>query len=198
MTFDELLERIATEPNRTSEVDVQVPSPELLREIEAQREAQRGILRLDAFLSDPRFTIERRTLRTGHLLGAPASLEELARWRSSWPRHRLPEDLVGLLRRANGIHLWADLGEGRSYEGLAPLAEWRLARNKMWGEDAAPDLLPDRYLALSYHADGAAFVVLDVDSGKYFLMDSCGADETSPIGDCAGHLLDWLWDHRIP
>ena len=68
----------------------------------------------------------------------------------------------------------------------------------MWGDHADPALLADRYLALSYHTDGAAFVVLDTESGRYFLMDACGADESSPIGRSVEDLLDWLWDQRIP
>jgi hypothetical protein len=193
MTFDELLERIATEPNRTSEREVRVPSAELMKKLHAA-----GGMRLDALMADPRHTTERRTFRTGHLVGPPLSSAELEQWRAAWPQYRLPDDLVALLRRANGIHLWADLDEGRAYEGLAPLGEWRVARKKMWGDDADPALLPDRYLALSYHADGAAFVVLDTESGRYFLMDASGADESSPIGRSVGELLDWLWDHRIP
>jgi hypothetical protein len=193
MTFDELLERIATEPNRTSEQDVRVPAAELMREVRAA-----GGMRLDALLADPRQTTERRTFRRGHLLGPPVSSEELEQWRAAWPRHRLPDDLVALLGRANGIHLWADLDEGRAYQGLAPLAEWRFARQKMWGDDADPTLLPDRYLALSYHTDGGAFVVLDADSGRYFLMDACGADESCCLGESVDELLGWLWEHRIP
>lgn len=100
--------------------------------------------------------------------------------------------------RANGIHLWADLESGRAYEGLAPLAEWRVARQKLWGEHADAAQLADRYLALSYHSDGAAFIVLDVESGRYFLMDASAADESSPIGRSGAELLNWLWDHRIP
>lgn len=53
-----------------------------------------------------------------------------------WPRHPLPQDLVELVMRANGIHLWADLDDGRAYEGLAPIEEWDLARVKMWGSGA--------------------------------------------------------------
>jgi hypothetical protein len=192
MTFDELLERIATEPNRTSHGEVRVPSAELMNEFRAA-----GGMRVDVLMADPRHTTERRTFRTGHLLGAPVSSMELEQWRAAWRRHPLADDLVALLRRANGIHLWADLDEGRAYQGLAPLGEWRLARQKMWGEHADPALLADRYLALSYHADGAAFVVLDIESGRYFLMDACGADENSPIGRSVGELLDWLWAHRI-
>ena len=146
---------------------MRVPTAELLRELHTA-----GAMRVDTLLSDPRHTTERRTFRTGHLLGPPVSSEELEQWRAAWPRHRLPQDLVALLGRANGIHLWADLDKGRAYEGLAPLAEWRVARQKMWGDHADPALLPNRYLALSYHADGAAFIVLDAESGRYFLMDA--------------------------
>jgi hypothetical protein len=193
MTFDELLERAATEPSRTSEREIRVPSADLMNEVRAA-----GGIRIDALLADPRHTTRRRTFRTGHVFGRPVSSSELDRSRAAWSRHRLPEDLVALLRRANGIHLWADLDEGRAYQGLAPLSEWRTASQKMWGDHADPALLADRYLALSYHTDGAAFVVLDTESGRYFLMDACGADESSPIGRSVEDLLDWLWDQRIP
>jgi hypothetical protein len=192
MTFDELLAWIATEPSRTFERDVRVPTAELMKELRAA-----GGMRVDVMLADPRHTTERRTFRMGHLLGAPVSAEQLAQWQAAWPSHQLPDDLVALLRRANGIHRWADLDTGRAYEGLAPLADWRVARQRMWGDDVDRALLADRYLALSYHSDGATFVVLDVESGRYFLMDACGADESSPIGRNVGDLLDWLWAHRI-
>jgi hypothetical protein len=76
------------------------------------------------------------------------------------------------------------------------MADWELARTRMWGSDADPDLLGDEYLAISYHADGAAYVVLKVTTGEYFLMDSCGADETCRIGGDVAGLLDWLWHQR--
>lgn len=114
------------------------------------------------------------------------------------PKQPLRADLVDLLTRVNGIHLWADLETGRSYQGLAPLDEWELARTKMWEPRADASSLEDRCLALSYHADGAAFLVLDVEHRRYFLMDACGAEESCLIGDCVGHLLDWLWKSRLP
>ena len=144
MTFDELLARIAMEPNRTYERDVRVPNAELMNELHAA-----GGMRVDKFMADLRCTTERRTFRKGHVVGPPLSTTELEQWRAAWPRHPLPDDLVALLARANGIHLWANLDTGRAYEGLAPLGEWRLARRKMWGDDADPSLLADRYLALS-------------------------------------------------
>lgn len=56
--------------------------------------------------------------------------------------------------------------------------------------------LGDEYLAVSYHTDGAAYWVLKVTTGEYFLMDACGADETCRIGADVSALLDWMWDHR--
>jgi hypothetical protein len=68
----------------------------------------------------------------------------------------------------------------------------------MYGPDAYADLLAERYLALTYHADGSAFVVLDAEGGGYYLMDSCGPDTTCPVGRTADDLLDYLWSHRLP
>jgi len=133
-----------------------------------------------------------------HVFGHPLSEKEITKWLQDWPHHQLPKDLVELLRKANGIHLCADPETGRAYHGLAPLSEWDLARKVMWGESADPTSLGDNFLGLSYHTDASAYVVLDVRRGQYFLMDSCGADETSPIGRSAGELLDWLWKRRIP
>jgi hypothetical protein len=68
----------------------------------------------------------------------------------------------------------------------------------MGGPNAGEDDLSDRYLAISYHTDHAAFITLDVDSGRYYLMDACGADETCPIGENVEDLLEYLWTRRIP
>ena len=102
------------------------------------------------------------------------------------------ERLRALVEHTNGIHLWANLETGRSYEGLAPIEEWDLAREKMPGS-----LLDVRYVALTYHQDGASFVVVDLVSGKYYLMDVAGPDTSTPIGGTTADLLDWLWKSRI-
>lgn len=129
-----------------------------------------------------------------HVLGAPVSESEL---RATEDRLglKIPADLVAMLRRFDGVHLWAGKS-GRAYEGLAPISEWRLAREAMYGTVSGDDP-PDNYIALSYHVDGAAFAVLDVSSGRYFLMDSAGPDESTPIGENVEGLLDWLWASRI-
>ncbi len=193
MNVDELIAKVASEPHRAMEHDVVVHSPEWLREMK-----ERDPVPISERPADPNMTHERRTLRVGHVLGPPLTVDALEAWQRRWPRHPLPADLAALLLRVDGIHLWADLDTGRAYEGLAPVAEWELARVKMWGPDATPDTLPDQYLALTYHNDGSAFVVLDVDRGLYYLMDACGADESCPIGGSADDLLDHLWSHRIP
>jgi hypothetical protein len=181
MTLDELLDHVRSEPPRSYERDVRVQQPELLADIR-----RKGGMRLTELLSDPRQTTERRVFRRGHLLGPGASEVEIATWLARWPRHPLPADLLALLRRVNGIHLWADLDSGRSYEGLAPLAEWE------------PSHLGDRYLALSYHQNGDALIVLDVETGDYSWIDRLAGDESSRIARSAGELLDWLWSHRMP
>lgn len=113
MTLDELLAKLATEPTRTVERDVRVPSLELLADV------HRSVgMRLADLHSDPRHTIERRTQRSGHVLGPPATPAAVAEWRARWPRHPLPQDLVELVLRANGVHLCADLDDGRAYLAL--------------------------------------------------------------------------------
>jgi hypothetical protein len=149
------------------------------------------------FLSAPGRRSEQRQMRYRHNLGMPATQDAIEAWQGRQPNHPLPQDLQALVRRFNGIHLWADTNTGRSYFGLAPIEEWELARIKMYGPTADRNLLDDRYVALSYDQGAEAFVVLDVASGTYFLMDTAGPDETSPIAKSAEELLDWLWKSRL-
>lgn len=155
-----------------------------------------GGMTLTAFLAARGQSEGQREVRYGHVLGSPASLEAIHAWGTQHPSHPLPADLEALVARVNGIHLWANLETGRSYEGIAPIEEWDLARVKMFGAKAPQSLLDDRYLAISYHSDGGAFIVLDVDSGKYYLMDPAGPNETVPFGSSVEELLDWCRENR--
>jgi hypothetical protein len=192
MRIDELLERVSGEPERTVTRSVWTTPPEVL----AKAAASRG-MRMTDLLSAPGRRSEQREVRYRHILGSPASQQAIDGWQRQHPLHVLPADLRALIMRINGIHLWANVETGRSYTGLAPIEEWDMARAKMYGPSADRSLLDDRYVALSYHQDGASFVVLDVDSGTYFLMDAAGPDTTSPVANNAGELLDWLWRTRI-
>jgi hypothetical protein len=164
VTFDELVNHALGEPPRVEEREVSVARKELVDEA-----VRRGGMPLVDYISDPRRISERRTFRKAHRFGPPTSVEQIEQWKHQWPKHRLPSDLEALLLRANGIHLWADMATGRSYEGLAPLEEWELARTKMWGPNASPEHLADEYLAISYHTDCSAFVVLKVYDWRIFL-----------------------------
>jgi len=192
MKIDELISLVAGEPERAVAPTVWSTPADLL-----SKAAKPGGLSMTDFLSAPGRQAEQREVRYGHILGSSASEQTIDDWQSERPMAPLPADLRALVTRINGIHLWANKETGRSYTGLAPIEEWELARLKMYGSAAAPSLLDDRYVAISCHQDGAAFVVLDVKSGQYFLMDAAGPDATAPIAHNASELLDWIWRTRI-
>jgi hypothetical protein len=192
MRIEELLKHAASEPEKTVTRTVWTTPPDVLA-----KAGKPGGMMMTDLLSAPGRRAEQRDVRYRHILGSPAEQEEINSWQSQRPSQPLPSDLRELVSRMNGIHLWANAETGRSYAGLAPIEEWELARIKMYGAEADRGLLEDRYLAISYHQDGASFVVLDVESGRYFLMDAAGPDATSPIASNADELLDWLWRSRI-
>ena len=192
MEIEQLLKYVATEPERTVSRTVWTTPAEVLAKVAAP-----GGMRMTDLLSAPGRRAEVRDVRYRHILGSPASQQVIDAWQDQHPFHLLPADLRALVACINGIHLWANVETGRSYTGLAPIEEWDLARVKMYGSSADRSLLNDRYLAISYHQEGASFLVLDVESGRYFLMDVAGPDTTSPIANDAGELLDWLWTTRI-
>lgn len=135
-----------------------------------------------------------------HILGPPASEETIRSWLQLHGSFPLPQDLIGLLRSFNGIHLWADVKAGRSYQGIAPIEEWERTGLKLFGPDleaGRKDILEGKYVVISYHEDQAAFVVLNASAGTYYLMDAVGPDETCPLAQSTSELLDWLWRTRF-
>ncbi|MBX3221066.1 MAG: SMI1/KNR4 family protein [Labilithrix sp.] len=192
MNVDDLVSAVAGEPERVVRLTVRTTPSAVLAQA-----GKPGGLKLTDLLSASAPHSESRDVRYRHVLGGPASQRAIEAWSERHPSHVLPADLREFVARINGVHLWANLETGRSYTGLAPIEEWDLARTKMYGPTADRRLLDDRYVALSYHQDGASFVVLDVESGTYFLMDTAGPDTSSPIARNADELLDWLWRHRI-
>ena len=189
MHLEELVELIATEPEQVVKRAV--------RRIGLPESASTGeALALDDLLKRPAEN-EMVELRYKHVLGPGANPEAVTHWKARHTSWTLPSDLEAMIAKVDGIHLWADAQTGRSYLGLAPMAEWETARTKLFGKGASSDLLDDRFVALSYHQDGSSYVVLDVLSGVYYLMDSAGPDESCPIGSTIDELLDWLWKARI-
>jgi hypothetical protein len=144
------------------------------------------------FLAHPDLHPERRMLRWGHLLGPGVEASQVAEWLASAPGRHLPDDLRALLGRVDGIHLWADLGEGRAYWGLAPLAEWIEAGAEQWR-----GLFPEehaRSLVISYHANSDYFLLLERERWLYREVDPQNFGE---LGDVVARsvpeLLDWIW-----
>ena len=193
MRIEEFLSKVASEPERTLMETHWTSPPELLA-----RMKQPGGMRLTDFLAAPGRIPEQCECRYRHILGAPASPDAIAAWQRQHPSHPLPADLQALVARINGIHLWADSETGWCYQGFAPIEKWDLARSTMyWGPTTDPSLLDDHYIALSYDEGHASYIVLNIKSGKYYLMDVAGPDESCPIADNVEELLDYLWERRM-
>lgn len=191
MQVEEFMALVGSEPERTISQTVWTAPPDALA-----KAAKLGGILMTEFLSASGRRAGQRDVHYCHILGPPGSPEAIDAWLKRRAPHRLPTDLHALVKRINGIHLWANVETGRSYVGLAPIEEWELARIRMCGEEDG-GFLDDRYVAISYHQDGASFVVLDAESGAYFLMDAAGPDRTSRIANNTEELLDWLWRTRI-
>jgi hypothetical protein len=83
VTFDELLHRIALEPDREYVRSVYVGWPPM--------ETMRGMTVAEMH-SMPGLRREPRTFRSGHRLGAPTSAEALDAWQQHHSSHVLPAD----------------------------------------------------------------------------------------------------------
>ena len=136
-----------------------------------------------------------------HKTFPPLEKEEYDIWISKWSKNPLPRDFFDLLNLTNGIQCWVGEGSPVGYFRILPLREIDTARQIMWGgalNDMEDNAVPyPHWLALTDHQDGAVFIVLDTDTHKYYLMDSCGADLTCPAGNNVDELLDYLWEHWI-
>jgi len=136
-----------------------------------------------------------------HRTFRPLEKEELDASISKWSKSSIPEDYLDLLQQTNGVQFWVDEGSPSGYFQILLLREIDVARQIMWGgalDDMDEDEVPrPHWLALTEHQDGAVFIVLDTDTHRYYLMDSCGADLTSPAGNNVHELLDYLWKHWI-
>lgn len=147
--------------------------------------------------------IKRLTADTSgrHRFFPPLEDEELVAWTSAFSTSALPEDYLGLLRTTNGIQFGVSRGSPNGYLRLLPLREIDYARQIMWGglaRDMRDDWVPlPHWLAISGDQDMDAFLALDPDSGRYYLMDACGADLTCPAGNNVRELLDYIWEHWI-
>lgn len=119
-----------------------------------------------------------RALRdAGRAVGPRLSPSERARWKGP----RLPNDLLGFLKKANGI----GLGDVR----LLPLREIRPATEVLYQhQDDEDDALPETWLALTDDVEEP--LLLDVVARVYRSLD----DE---IGRTWEEALDWLFARYV-
>lgn len=122
-----------------------------------------------------------------------ASESDLAAWNHAQAGLRLPDELLGLYRRANGIAFGVCDGIPQGYIRLLPLRELHPVREAPWGDDQ----VPEDWLVLSDHLDGSSFAVLELRSGRYLHVDPCGIDDKSVFGDDVATFLDAIWEHWV-
>lgn len=185
MRIDELQRRASAQPEIKQTRTVRVWGPTLRAEVEAGR-----LKNLAEIYAHPDQTSELQTFRCGHVLGEGLAPETIAAWQARFPAHPLPRDLTELLAQVNGIHLWADLDDGRAYFGVAPLDEWQDAA-KDWGWLFTSP--PAGYLVISYHDNGDYCLVLDTARSDYWWYDAHDPDNPLKVGSNVEEMLDWLW-----
>jgi hypothetical protein len=186
MRVDDFLKNVRSQEIITLESDVSMPGPAA----QALLHSAYGVT-LAEYMAHPDRHTERRIFSYGHLVGPGLSRAALDDWQDRHPDFRLPADLCDFLLEANGVHLWADLEEQRSYLGILPLADW---------SDAASariayvfDRPPRAALVISYQHDTAGFALLDTTGPTYLWCDLI--DRPKPIGSTVEDLLEHWWTH---
>ena len=115
----------------------------------------------------------RATRDAGLETGRPVSPSERSRWKGP----RLPNDLLGFFKKANGVNF--------GHVRLLPLREIRPATEVLFRhQDDEDDALPDTWLALTDDVEEP--LLLDVVARVYRSLD----DE---IGRTWEEALDWLF-----
>ena len=187
MTTDEFLDRVAAQPMLTIERDVSVPGPQLKALM-----AEGKPIMLSDLMAHPDQHKERQTFRYAHLIGAGLSGDSIDAWQAAHREHPLPPDLKEFLTRVNGVHLWGDLATSRAYFGILPLQEWQDAAHVEWAAMWL-DETPVGQLALSYHDNGDAFLVLDTRATEYLWYDLGDFGNPKRAGRTVAELLDFWW-----
>jgi hypothetical protein len=188
MTIDNFLKRVASQPVVNEQRIVNVWGTDLKALV-----TQRKALTLAEISAHPDQHKEKRTFRRGHILGAGLPDEAIEAWQRRLPSHPLPTDLTRLLKRVNGIHLWAELDSHRAYFGILPLDEWKdISRSRV-----APSLReqPPGQLVMSYHENGDYYLALDTKHHTYLWYDTQDfGGKPRVVAKNVEELLSWWWE----
>jgi|SRR6185295_12030654 len=120
---------------------------------------------------------------------------EIGRWKARHPGLKLPNDLLGFLKRANGIrfHVSPKSPIGAAAR-LLPLREIQTATALLYQDQEEEDeALPGTWLAISDDADGDQFLVLDVRKRLYLDLDPADPEDAQAVGERFEEALDWLF-----
>lgn len=186
MTLEEFQRRANADETVVIQRQASIPGPQLLARMKTAPYPT-----IAEVAAHPDRTYEPRTYRYGHILGMGLKINELNDWRRRWPNHPLPPDLTELLLSVNGIHLWANLNDNRSYIGIAPLCDWMDGATSWWAGFIQPS--PIGALIISYHQDGNGAVVFDTKAGTYRWFEWEDCYHPRMIDRSVEELLEWLW-----
>lgn len=130
-----------------------------------------------------------------HELAQPLRGAESGRWKARHPGLKLPNDLLGFLKRANGIRFHVRPGSPIDVEArLLPLREIQTATSLLYQDQEDEDeALPDTWLALTDDAEGDQFLVLDVRKRLYLDVDPADPEDAQEVGERFEEALDWLF-----
>ena len=130
-----------------------------------------------------------------HELAPPIRPAEIGRWKARHPGLKPPNDLLGFLKRANGIRFHVAPGSPMGAEArLLPLREIQTATALLFQDQEEEDeALPGSWLALTDDAGGEQFLVLDVRKRLYLDVDPAEPEDAQEIGGKFEEALDWLF-----
>jgi hypothetical protein len=147
----------------------------------------------DAFLKK---IADDNAVRAGtHELAGPLRGPENGRWKARHAGMKLPNDLLGFLKRANGIRFHLSTGSPLGAEArLLPLREIQSATSLLFQDQEEEDeALPGSWLAITDDANGDTVLVLDVRKRLYLQVDPAEPEDAQEVGEKFEEALDWLF-----
>ena len=134
-----------------------------------------------------------------HEISGPLRAAERSRWKHRHPGIKLPNEYLGLLKKANGLRFSLDPKSTIGAAGrLLPLREIRSATELLYQDQEDEDqALPEAWLGLTDDAQGEQFLILDVRKRLYLGVDPEDPDEPERLGAELEVALDWLYARYV-
>ena len=187
MNIDEFTRLALAQVPLSKDRRVSVPGPGLMAILQSGKP-----ITVAEIENHPDQTYEVRKYIYGHILEAGAPKEEISQWQSNNSSLPLSDDLKALLEQINGIHLWADIKEKRSYFGILSLGQW--CDMASWEWSLLFEKPPSGKVVMSYHDNGDFYLVFDTAVCKYYWYDTQDIDRPTFIGSSVEELLSWWWN----